>query len=56
VAIAKKNMLASDILTEKEINKIDMPIGLDIAAITPQEIAISILAKLIEVRNKIVPF
>ena len=52
VAIAKKNMLASDILTEKEINKIDMPIGLDIAAITPQEIAISILAKLIEVRNK----
>ena len=52
VAIAKKNMLASDILTEKEINKIDMPIGLDIAAITPQEIAISILAKLIEVKNK----
>jgi xanthine/CO dehydrogenase XdhC/CoxF family maturation factor len=28
-----------------------MPIGLDINAITPAEIAISILAKLIAVRN-----
>ncbi len=52
VAIAKKNITASNILNMEEINKIDMPIGLDIAAITPQEIAISILAKLIDVRNK----
>ena len=52
VAIAKKNMIASNILNEEELNDIDMPIGLDIAAITPQEIAISILAKLINVRNK----
>lgn len=52
VAIAKKNMVASDILNDDELNKIDMPIGIAIAAITPQEIAISILAKLIDVRNK----
>ncbi len=52
VAIAKKNMIASNILNEEELNKIDMPIGIDIKAVTPQEIAISILAKLIEVRNK----
>lgn len=52
VAIAKKNIVSSNILNEKEVNEIDMPIGLDIKAITPQEIAISILAKLIDVRNK----
>lgn len=52
VAIAKKNMIASNILNEEDLNKIDMPIGLKIKAITPQEIAISILAKLIAVRNE----
>ena len=52
VLIAKKNIIASNILTEKELERIDMPIGLNIEAITPQEIAISILAKLIEIRNK----
>lgn len=52
VAIAKKNLIASNILSEEKINKVDMPIGIDIEAITPQEIAISILAKLIDVRNK----
>ena len=52
VEIAKKNMIAANFLNEEEIKKIDMPIGLDIEAITPQEIAISILAKLIDVRSK----
>jgi xanthine dehydrogenase accessory factor len=52
VAIAKKNMVASNILTKNELETIDMPIGIDIEVITPQEIAISILAKLIDVRNK----
>ena len=52
VEIAKKNMIASHILNEEEVKEIDMPIGLDIDANTPQEIAISILAKLILVRNK----
>jgi len=45
-------MIAANFLNEEEIKEIDMPIGLDIEAITPQEIAISILAKLIDVRNK----
>jgi xanthine dehydrogenase accessory factor len=52
VEIAKKNMLAADFMNEEEIKHIDMPIGIDIEAITPQEIAISILAKMIDVRNK----
>ena len=52
VEIAKKNMIASKIMDSEKIATIDMPIGLDIEAITPQEIAISILAKLIDVRNK----
>ncbi len=52
VLVARKNMLSSNILSEDELEKIDMPIGIDIAAITPQEIAISILAKLIDVRNQ----
>ena len=51
VEIAKKNMLAFNIMNEAEVSEIDMPIGLDIEAVTPQEIAISILAKLIDVRN-----
>ncbi len=52
VLIAKKNLVASNLLNEQELNTVDMPIGIDIKAITPQEIAISILAKLIDVRNK----
>ena len=52
VEIAKKNMIASHIMDAEKIATIDMPIGLDIAAVTPQEIAISILGKLIDVRNK----
>lgn len=52
VEIAKKNMISFNIMDAEEIKEIDMPIGLDIEAITPQEIAISILAKLIDVRNK----
>lgn len=52
VAIAKKNLEATNILTPKQLDVIDMPIGIDIKAITPEEIAISILAKLIDVRNQ----
>ncbi len=37
---------------EEKINQIHSPIGLDIAAQTPEEIAISILAELIQVKNK----
>lgn len=52
VEIAKKMVTASFLLNNEEVEKVDMPIGLEINAITPEEIAISILAKLIEVRNQ----
>jgi xanthine dehydrogenase accessory factor len=52
VLVAKKNLVSSGIMDESEIAGIDMPIGIDIEAITPQEIAISILARLIDVRNR----
>lgn len=51
VDIVKKKLLEEKNLSPKEIEKIDMPIGIPFAAETPQEIAISIVAKLIDVRN-----
>tara|TARA_B100001173_G_scaffold276032_1_gene256641 strand:- start:490 stop:1191 length:702 start_codon:yes stop_codon:yes gene_type:complete len=38
--------------SEDEINRIHGPIGLDIAAKSPQEIAISIISEIISIRNK----
>jgi len=51
VAEISKRLLESGILTQEEINKTDMPVGIPMAAETPEEIAISILAKLIDVKN-----
>jgi len=51
VAEAKRFYLDNKILTQAEIEKIDMPIGVPFNAQTPEEIAISILAKLIDVKN-----
>lgn len=53
VAEAKRFYLENKILTTTEIEKIDMPIGIKFNAQTPEEIAISILAKLIDVKNSI---
>ncbi len=39
-------------LTEEEIQAIDMPMGLKMHCKTPHEIAISILAKLIDIKNR----
>jgi len=44
--------LENKILTQQQIDKIDMPMGVKINCETPEEIAISILAKLIDVRGK----
>ena len=52
VEMAKKAFLVGNILTEEEMKPIDWPIGLKINAITPEEIAIAILGKIIEVKNK----
>lgn len=52
VEIAKKSLLANQLMTAQEIAQVDMPIGLPIKAVTPAEIAVSILAKLIQVRSE----
>jgi xanthine dehydrogenase accessory factor len=51
VALARKRFLEEKILSEQELEKVDMPIGIKFNAQTPEEIAISILAKLIDIRN-----
>ncbi len=51
VAEVKKQFINEKILTEEQFNKIDTPIGIKLAANTPQEIAVCIIAKLIDVRN-----
>lgn len=53
VAEARKKYLAEGTLTKEELDKVDMPIGIPFAAETPEEIAISIVAKLIDTRNTI---
>lgn len=49
----KKLLVAEKLQTKIEVESIDMPIGIPIAAETPEEIAISILAKLIDVRGNL---
>lgn len=52
VEVAKKLFREGNILTEEEMNQIDWPMGIPIKAQTPEEIAVAILAKLIDVRNQ----
>lgn len=52
VAVARKHFLEAGTLTEGQLDAIDMPIGIPFHAETPEEIAISILAKLIDVKNR----
>ena len=51
IATLTERFLKENILTQKELDKVDMPIGIKIKANSPAEIAISILAKLIDVKN-----
>lgn len=53
VAKAKERILKENILTENELENVDMPIGIKFNAQTPEEIAISILAKMIDVKNSL---
>lgn len=52
IIVAKKMLLTNHVATAAEIDHVDMPIGMDIGAEGPEEIAISILAKLIAVKNR----
>jgi xanthine dehydrogenase accessory factor len=51
VAEIRKNALEIHAIAEAKLNKVDMPIGIPFAAETPAEIAISIVAKMIDVKN-----
>lgn len=53
VGLTRKRFLEEKILTKEELDRINMPIGMDFPVETPAEIAISILAKIIVVRNKL---
>lgn len=48
----RETFLRENILSKALLDTIDMPIGIPIANHTPEEIAISIVAKLIDVKNK----
>ncbi len=52
IEMTKKMFLDAGIATKKQLEKVNMPIGKTILAETPEEIAISILAELIEVKNR----
>lgn len=47
-----KNLLREDGFTEEQIDKLFAPIGLSIGAVTPAEIAFSILGEIIQEKNK----
>lgn len=51
VDITKKMFLSTHMFGEQEFAKVDTPMGININAESPEEIAISIMAKLIEVKN-----
>lgn len=48
----KKQLIEEDGINEEWLEKIHSPIGLNIGAITPEEIAVCILAELIETKRK----
>jgi xanthine dehydrogenase accessory factor len=52
IALTRKMFLEGGMATEAQLDKADMPIGLNIGAQTPEEIAVSILAKMIAVRHE----
>lgn len=49
----RRQRLLDDGLTEAQLNRLHGPIGLEIGAGTPEEIAMSIMAEIVSARNKI---
>ncbi len=52
VELTKKMFSEAGVATKEKLDAVDMPMGFDIGAQDPEEIAISILARLIEVKNR----
>ena len=52
VAKFKKEFIENKTLTQEQIDNVNMPMGVPMNCETPEEITISILAKLIDVRNE----
>lgn len=52
IEITKKMFVDSGIANKKKLETVKMPIGLNINAETPEEIAVSILAEMINIKNK----
>ena len=52
VIVTRKLFLERGWATEEELDRIDMPVGIDIAAESPAEIAVSIAARMIEMKNR----
>jgi len=50
--VTKDKFLAEGIATEEELDKVDMPVGVEINAEGPDEIAVSIVAGLIKEKNR----
>jgi len=51
IELTRKMFIEGGIATDEELNQVDMPMGIKINAEGPDEIAISILSKLIEAKN-----
>ena len=51
VAKIRKRLLKENILSREILEQVDMPISIKFNAKSPEEIALSILAKMIDVKN-----
>lgn len=51
ISLTKKMFVEGNIATKEELDQVDMPMGINIKAEGPDEIAISLLAKLISIKN-----
>lgn len=55
VGVVRKNLKEVYGISDDVIQKIDMPVGIPFRAETPEEISLSIVAKLIDVKNSLKP-
>ncbi len=51
VLVTRKRFLLQEVSTREQLDKVDMPMGLDIGQNSPAEIALGIIAKIIAVSN-----